>query len=153
MDIDNTFKEPKTYVLGFAFDLAITEVILIAKNRPEWQKDKLNGIGGKIEPGETAKDAIVREFFEETGVMTYPDFWNYFADVKYDNDPLGGPAIIYCFRFFSDIMFECKTMEDEEIIKFDLAHPHYEYCVRTVPALIPIAADLKFKFAALNMLY
>ena len=37
------------YSLGFVFDLPVEKVLLIEKQRPEWQKGKLNGIGGKIE--------------------------------------------------------------------------------------------------------
>jgi 8-oxo-dGTP pyrophosphatase MutT (NUDIX family) len=54
------------YVLGFVFSQACDRVLLIWKNRPAWQKDKLNGIGGKIEAGETPKQAMEREFTEET---------------------------------------------------------------------------------------
>jgi 8-oxo-dGTP diphosphatase len=43
-------------------------VALIEKTKPEWQAGKLNGVGGKIEPGETSHQAMVREFKEETGV-------------------------------------------------------------------------------------
>jgi 8-oxo-dGTP pyrophosphatase MutT (NUDIX family) len=28
------------------------EVLLIEKQKPAWQRGKLNGVGGKIEPGE-----------------------------------------------------------------------------------------------------
>jgi len=38
------------YVCGFLFDMAFKHVALINKVRPDWQKGKLNGIGGKVEP-------------------------------------------------------------------------------------------------------
>lgn len=58
------------YVLGFLFSLmAPTRVVLIRKNKPDWQKGLLNGIGGKVEEGESTEDAMVREFQEETGVI------------------------------------------------------------------------------------
>jgi hypothetical protein len=37
------------YVCGFMFANDFTEVALIRKNKPEWQRGKLNGIGGKVE--------------------------------------------------------------------------------------------------------
>jgi len=35
-------------VVGFLFDNFSENVLLIKKNRPAWQKDRLNGVGGKI---------------------------------------------------------------------------------------------------------
>jgi 8-oxo-dGTP diphosphatase len=57
----------KSYVLCFAFSPDLTRVALIQKQKPEWQRGLLNGIGGKIEAGESALDAVRREFAEETG--------------------------------------------------------------------------------------
>lgn len=61
----------KKYVVGFMFDPTLSKVVLIRKKKPEWQDGLLNGVGGKIGdniPGETAEQAIHREFKEETGV-------------------------------------------------------------------------------------
>lgn len=46
----------KEYVLGFAFNRERTKIVLILKNRPDWQKGKYNGIGGKIEPSDETAD-------------------------------------------------------------------------------------------------
>ena len=48
------------YVLGFAFNKNFREVLLILKNKPQWQKGLYNGIGGKIEEGELPIEAMVR---------------------------------------------------------------------------------------------
>ena len=64
------------YVVGFLFNPDMTEVVLIKKNRPDWQKGLLNGVGGKIESGEDPITAMIREFKEETGVEIYN--WNLF---------------------------------------------------------------------------
>lgn len=63
--------KPKTLrmVVGFLFDDRRDHVLLIQKDRPEWQAGRLNGIGGKIEPKETAIEAMIREFHEETGLL------------------------------------------------------------------------------------
>jgi 8-oxo-dGTP pyrophosphatase MutT (NUDIX family) len=64
------------YVVGFAFD-QYDAVTLINKQKPAWQKDKWNGVGGKIEEGEDAAAAMAREFFEETGMRTSPPMWRH----------------------------------------------------------------------------
>lgn len=71
------------YVCGFLFAHERTFVALIEKQRPDWQKGKFNGIGGKIEPGETALNAMSREFHEETGVYTAPNDWTRFATLQH----------------------------------------------------------------------
>ncbi len=58
----------KHYVLGFIFTGDKQKVLLVEKQNPEWQKGRFNGIGGKIEEGETAEEAMEREAMEEIGV-------------------------------------------------------------------------------------
>lgn len=67
----------KTYVLGFLFSPDLESVLLMQKNRPAWQAGHFNGIGGKIESGETPLDAMARECHEETGVLIAP--WREFC--------------------------------------------------------------------------
>lgn len=61
----------KAYVCGFLIcrTSQTNWVALIRKARPSWQAGRLNGIGGSIEPGETALSAMRREFEEEAGVV------------------------------------------------------------------------------------
>lgn len=68
---------PQDYVCGFAF--ADKLVALVTKAKPEWQKGKLNGVGGKVEEGETVLEAMVREFKEETGILTDEKDWGHFV--------------------------------------------------------------------------
>lgn len=83
---------PTGYVLGFAFSHTMRSVVLIEKLKPDWQAGKLNGVGGKIEPGENAYDAMAREFFEETGwAISYGD-WHLFEIMRFRNG-----AYVYCF--------------------------------------------------------
>jgi 8-oxo-dGTP diphosphatase len=66
------------YVLGFMFGFygGKKRVLLVEKSSPEWQRGKYNGVGGKIEQSESALDAMVREFSEETGINTSGDDWS-----------------------------------------------------------------------------
>lgn len=63
------------YVCGFLFGDR-GRVALIHKARPAWQRGRLNGVGGKIEPGETPRQAMAREFREETGYFTFESDWS-----------------------------------------------------------------------------
>ena len=60
--------ERQAYVVGFFLDPTLSKVALIRKLKPNWQRGLLNGIGGKVEPGEDAPTAMHREFKEEAGV-------------------------------------------------------------------------------------
>jgi 8-oxo-dGTP diphosphatase len=61
--------------LGFIFDSSLENVLLITKNRPDWQNGKINGIGGKNECDEEAATCITREVREETSLQIPPKNW------------------------------------------------------------------------------
>jgi 8-oxo-dGTP diphosphatase len=71
----------KNYVVGFMFCKEVDKIVLIKKNRPQWQKDQWNGVGGHIESYEKPMDAMIREFREESGVNC--DEWNNFLTRMY----------------------------------------------------------------------
>lgn len=57
----------KEYCLGFVF-VGNKNILLQRKNRGgEYLEGKLNGLGGKLEKDETPKQAMLREYYEETG--------------------------------------------------------------------------------------
>lgn len=58
----------KNYVLCFA-KTVYDSILLIEKQRPDWQKGRFNLVGGKIEEGETPKQAAIREFSEEAKIF------------------------------------------------------------------------------------
>lgn len=97
------------YVVGFAFDVRMSSVVLIQKKRPLWQKDRWNGVGGHVEAGEQALTAMVREFSEETGVHIYA--WRNVTQIAtIDNE-----IIIDVFTACSNIVRLVRTTTDEAI--------------------------------------
>ena len=79
-DLFSVHTTTPTHVVGFCFSEDLTRVVLIRKARPAWQAGKLNGVGGRIEPGETSLAAMCREFREETeyaGEIAWRHFCHY----------------------------------------------------------------------------
>lgn len=92
------------YVVGLLFDPSRKFVALIRKARPDWQRGFLNGIGGKLEPGEKPGEAMAREFKEETGVAVAS--WEEFLVIEYPD------AVLHCFRAFGDVR-AVRSVTDE----------------------------------------
>lgn len=101
------------YVLGFAFSKSMRSVVLIEKKKPEWQAGLLNGIGGKLEEGESAAAAMVREFKEETGVWTTEFSWLPFEMMHFKNG-----VTVFCFATLLPVGQVVNTMEDEIVDVF-----------------------------------
>ena len=83
------------YTLGFIFDEALAQVLLIRKLRPAWQTGKLNGLGGTLEMGETPVEGILREVWEESALTVPADRWAHVADMQSDGWLVHVLAAIY----------------------------------------------------------
>jgi len=124
----------KKYVIGFMFNETLSRLVAIRKNRPEWQAGSLNGVGGHIEENELPIDAMVREFFEETGVKTPCDAWNRVLTLRFPY------AEIEVFAAKSDV-FEnaARTCTDEEIVHVVFSSRTYYKMVENVPMLVALS--------------
>ncbi|REL36857.1 NUDIX hydrolase [Thalassotalea euphylliae] len=132
----------KKYVAGFLFSQDSSKVVMIKKINPAWQNGLLNGVGGKIEIGEQAIDAMTREFEEETGVVTNAGQWTHFAQVYRPE--------CYDVAFFfarSDLAFEARTVEQEEVQLIDVANLP-KNLLPNLRWLIPLALDQQADFSA-----
>lgn len=96
------------YVVGFLFYGG--NVVLIRKLKPEWQKGFLNGVGGKVEPGETPAEAMRREFREEAG-LDISD-WAPFAQL----DGEGVLIYFYLARVFKHCLRPLIRSITEEVV-------------------------------------
>lgn len=124
------------YVVGFLFSDDRKQVALIHKRRPGWQAGRLNGVGGKIESGETPAAAMHREFAEEAGVWGVQ--WGQFAT-------LAGPNFVaHCFSAFSsDGMARLQSPEAERVDTYDVARVIAgEWpVIGNVPVMLALALD------------
>lgn len=130
----------KQYVTGFLFTDDARQVVLIKKINPQWQQGLYNGIGGKIESGEVAVEAMVREFREETGVSIARELWTHYAQIyrpaEYD---LG------LFLAYSDKAFQV-TSADKELVQLFNVDQLPNNLIPNLRWLIPLALDREIVF-------
>ena len=125
----------RRYVCGFCFSpsAAPREVLLIRKNRPDWQSGKLNGVGGKIEEGETPLHAMEREFFEEAGLKDVQ--WKRFTTLN------GSDFCVYFYYAFHGRYDLCVSKTDErlEVVRVEMLHTYN--VIPNLRWLVPMALD------------
>lgn len=129
------------YVVGFLFMPDIPsrhnpfqgwEVALIRKNRPNWQKGSLNGIGGKIEEGETPAQAMAREFKEEAGLTICA--WYGVVDMVFPD------CIVHVFQARLDKSHRLQSQTDEKIEVWNVGDVlKYPHKIPNLHWLIPMA--------------
>lgn len=120
---------------GFIFNPDLTRVLLIHKNRPAWMNGKINGIGGKLEAGETPVACLVREIREETGLATREEEWVRLGDLGSDDWTMD----VFAMRYEGPES-DAKTMEDEVIKWFNVAELPGAV-MSNLPWLIALAID------------
>ena len=126
-------------VVGFAFNPELTKVVLINKLSPEWQRGKMNGVGGKVEGYEESEiGAMVREFKEEAGVITSQAMWNLFY--RLSGGEWDDPAA-WDIKFYYSLMdiSKCHTVEEEQVSIVDIGDLNYCNCVDNLNWMIPLA--------------
>jgi 8-oxo-dGTP diphosphatase len=129
------------YVCGFLFDPTFKTVALITKNKPDWQKGKLNGIGGKIEGVEIPNTTMQREFQEETGLLIDKYKWTPLAELR------DGDAKIYFFYSTSSKIEDVMSMEDEPIALYDVTAIPSLNTIPNLAWLIPMCLDKDHSYA------
>lgn len=107
------------YCLAFIFNNDLTQLLLIKKEKPFNQKNKLNGIGGKVEEGETFYDAIVREVKEESNL----DIKNW-TEVTTDGDFEYYRIGVFTTKLPNSIFYSFKSNTTEKINVFTLNEIH-----------------------------
>ncbi len=97
----------RSMVVGLVFNEDESAILLIEKKTPKWQAGYFNGVGGKIEEGETPVQAMIRECQEESGLVI--DQWRCCAVLH------AAEFRIFFFWAHADLT-QAKTTTKEDII-------------------------------------
>ena len=131
------------YVAGFMFSPDFENVVLIEKEKPEWQKGKYNAVGGKIEQGEKPASAMVREFYEEAFVQTKEKDWTPLCVIGDDNYDV---YFFYCtHKYWAD--YSSQTEEEVFHVPTMDLHDIRHKVIDNLNWLIPLAMDKGKKFS------
>lgn len=128
----------KHYCCGFAFNTT-GQVLLVLKAKPEWQKGRYNGVGGKLEGLELPSQAMVREFKEKTGIETREEDWTRFCRFL-------GPG--YCVDFFKSFNYppnQTIVCEPDEQCRWITYHNMAATTLYNLRWLIPLCFDGNIK--------
>lgn len=119
------------FACGFLFSPDRARVLLIRKRRPAWQIGKLNGIGGKIEPGETPTQAMRREFREEAALDI--------ADWVQGARLTGSDWQAHFFRAFGDV--DAARAATDEQLEIHAVRPLPPDTIPNLRWIIPLLLD------------
>ncbi len=133
------------YVVGLHFQANGEHVTLIEKRRPAWQYNKLNGPGGKLVYGETPKEAVSREFKEETDGTIPPDAWRHFATLRLKD---GGR--VYFLTATRNVNLRTVTDEPVNVYHVAIAGDVGNRLIPNLRFLIPMALHPDGYFAELT---
>jgi 8-oxo-dGTP pyrophosphatase MutT (NUDIX family) len=125
---------PRRYCLGFCFDPEGKHVVLIRKNRPDWAKGLLNGLGGEINPEEPLEEAMAREFQEECGLFVRP--WREFGVMTG-----GGREVHLMTARFLHIEQVRQTTDEAVVVMPTRVTINPRLLVPSVSWMIPLALD------------
>lgn len=122
------------YVLGFAFVPSTNQVLLVRKKRPEWQAGLLNGIGGKIEKGETPAKAMLREGMEEAALSLDWQYRGMLTGINDDDEYF----VCHVYRAADEEVAQFLQMEDEALALYDIVEYINEPHIKTLEWMIPL---------------
>jgi 8-oxo-dGTP diphosphatase len=122
------------YVLALLFTPDRQRVVLMRKLRPAWQAGRVNALGGKLLPGESAAAAASREVSEEAGVRVPADAWR---ELVVWHDPVYRMHVLSTFHAAAEY---ARTAEDQEVFLADVDDLPDE-CIGNLRWMIPLALD------------
>lgn len=131
-------------VVVFIFDQD-HRVLLIRKNRPPWQKGRLNGIGGHVETTDkNIYEAATRETLEESGLVIDPDELVWFCQGQ-GSLSSGENYEVYFFSAFGINIEDAHSRTDEKLEIHDSKNLPAD-TIYNLNWMIPLAKDNEVGF-------
>ena len=122
------------YVLALLFTPDGSRVALMRRTRPAWQAGRVNALGGKLLPLESAAAAASREVLEEAGVRVPEAAWR---EVVVWRDPVYRMHVLSAFH---EAAASARTAEDQEVFLAETSDLPAE-SIENLRWLIPLALD------------
>lgn len=128
------------YSLGFCFMHDFSHVALIRKTKPDWQKGKLNGVGGACDDGETLQYTMWREWNEETGRQSCESDWKLAIECRGEDYIIG----VFSYRLRPHDTLPAFKSTDEQVAWY-MTHSinSREDIVPNIRWMIPLCLDTK----------
>ena len=132
--VDDEADPPFVYVLALLFTPDARRVVLMRKERPAWQAGRVNALGGKLLPGESAAEAASREVREEAAARVPVGAWH---ELVVWRDPVYRMHVLSAFHPAAD---GARTAEDQEVFLADVDDLPAA-CIENLRWLVPLALD------------
>ena len=123
----------KNYVLGFLFNNDFTQVMVIRKNKPQWQAGRMNGLGGHVEPQEPLAIAMRREFREESGQDV--EGWSTFGRLH------GADWQVFLYWAIKPEAMVCNVCDEGTVLPVFVDELHKHPVLPNLHYLIPMAIN------------
>ncbi len=123
--------------------------VLLAMKKRGFGEGRWNGVGGKVEEGESVEQAMIRETQEEIGIT--PTTYQKVADIRFDEFFKGEPTLMHV-HIFTASEWTGEPTESEEMAPkwFEESEVPYEHMWADDPYWLPqvlegkkISADFK----------
>ncbi|WP_068774297.1 8-oxo-dGTP diphosphatase [Paenibacillus sp. FJAT-26967] len=113
--------------------------LLLNREKPSWM-GCWNGIGGKLEEGETPRESMEREILEETGITDYKLHYKGLVTWLTNEAEIGG-MYLYTAEVTEDFVFAGPVKTEEGILdwkKIDwILHPQNKGISSNIPVFFP----------------
>lgn len=125
----------KRYTVGFLFTPDFRRVLLIHKLTPEWQRGRVNALGGKYEGDETPQQCTAREIQEECGIDIASEHWRHLGLMHSNEWSVDILAAIH-----TGPESDAESLEAQQVEWFDV-HALPETAISNLTWLIPLCID------------